>query len=203
MVSRGAGQPLKNVALSFGPHQARGEAMISARGIEGGVVYALSSYIRDAIAEAGPATVQIDLRPDVPTARLSARIAAARRAMSMAGVLRTAGGLTPVGIALVREASPDVPSEADALAALVKAVPLRLHAPMDIARAISSAGGIALDEVDEAWMLRRVPGTYVAGEMLDWEAPTGGYLLQATFATAVAAARGMLSRLDVPPPGRR
>ena len=103
----------------------------------------------------------------------------------------------------MREAHRQLPADPHTLAALVKAVPLTLTAVMPIARAISSAGGIALDEVDDTWMLRTLPGTFVAGEMLDWDAPTGGYLLQATFATAVAAAHGMLKWLDAHPPERR
>ena len=203
MAQRFAGEPVKNVALTFAEHSVRGELMISARGIEGGAVYALSSALRAAIDERGPVQVLVDLRPDVSVERLVDRLGHARNGQSRANSLRKAAGVAPVGVALMREAHRQLPADPHTLAALVKAVPLTLTAVMPIARAISSAGGIALDEVDDTWMLRTLPGTFVAGEMLDWDAPTGGYLLQATFATAVAAAHGMLKWLDAHPPERR
>ena len=190
---RFAGTPLKRIALSFRGRTVRGEAMVTAEGIEGGAVYALSPALRDAIAAEGPVVATLDLRPDLDLAALARRLAGPRGSASLSTFLRKAGGLAPVGIGLVQEAlhggaAPDLP-------ALVKAVPLRLLAPAPIARAISSAGGIALDELDARWMLRRRPGVFAAGEMLDWEAPTGGYLLQACFSTAVAAGRGVLAWL--------
>ncbi len=106
--------------------------------------------------------------------------------------------MSPLGVALLREAAPALPSEPDALARLIKAVPLTLAGTQSLERAISSAGGVPFGELDACLMLRRMPGVFVAGEMLDWEAPTGGYLLQATFATGIAAARGALARLGIP-----
>ena len=190
---RFAGTPLKRIALSFRGRTVRGEAMVTAEGIEGGAVYALSPALRDAIAAEGPVVATLDLRPDLDAPALARRLAGPRGSASLSTFLRKAGGLAPVGIGLVQEAlhagaAPDLPS-------LVKAVPLRLLAPAPIARAISSAGGIALDELDARWMLRRRPGVFAAGEMLDWEAPTGGYLLQACFSTGVAAGRGVLAWL--------
>ena len=114
----------------------------------------------------------------------------------MSNWLRRSIALDPVAISLLREASGSLPSDPADMAALVKAVPVRVTGTMPIARAISTAGGIAWSEVDESLMLRRLPGTFVAGEMLDWEAPTGGYLLQASFSTGVVAARGALGWLE-------
>jgi len=185
-LQRFAGTPLKNVALSFGQRTVRGEAMIASYGLEGGGIYALSGPLRDAIAQDGAAVLHVDLRPDISTDALAARLAADRGKASLSNFLRKAAGLTPQAIALLREAG-SLPAEAEALAARIKHLPLKLERPRPIARAISSAGGIALDEVDEGSMLRKMPGVFVAGEMLDWEAPTGGYLLQACFSTGSAA----------------
>ncbi len=192
MKERFTGQPLKRIALRFAGEEAAGEAMIDAEGIEGGAIYALSAPIREAIERDGVATLQVDLRPDLSAAELAARLAKRREGETLSNHLRKAAGLAPVAIALLRDAAgaalPDAP---DALAALIKTAPLRLGAPMPIARAISTAGGIARDACDDDFMLKRLPGVFVAGEMLDWEAPTGGYLLQASFATGVAAAAGI------------
>lgn len=186
---RFAGQPLKRIGLSFRGAMVRGEAMVTRDGIEGGAVYALSGALRDAIAAQGPLAVALDLLPDRDRAALSGP----RRGLSTSNFLRKAG-VSPVGIGLVQEAlhagaTPDLP-------ALVKALPLRLTAPMPIARAISSAGGVRWDAVGADFSLAGHPGVFVAGEMLDWEAPTGGYLLQACFSTGFAAARGALGRLS-------
>ena len=177
--SRFAGEPLKNVALTHAGVTVRGDAVITDAGIEGGAVYALSASLRDAIDADGEATLTVDLRPDLDLA--AQRV---RPGDSLANRLRRAG-LSPVAIGLVREVGGDP-----------HALPLRLVAPAPIDRAISTAGGVALDEIDDSFMLRARPGVFVAGEMLDWEAPTGGYLLQATFSTAVAAARGALAYLS-------
>jgi uncharacterized flavoprotein (TIGR03862 family) len=184
--ARFAGAPLKRIALSFGGATVRGEAMLTAQGIEGGAVYALSAPLRDAIAARGHATLLVDLRPDVAAADLAVRLAAAPRAMSLPNRLRRIAGLTPAGAALVQEALHTGAPRGD-IAALVKALPLRLTAAFPIARAISSAGGLAWEEVDDRLMLAKHPGVFACGEMLDWEAPTGGYLLQACFATGRAA----------------
>ncbi|TCZ62977.1 BaiN/RdsA family NAD(P)/FAD-dependent oxidoreductase [Roseicella aquatilis] len=188
--TRFAGTPLKRIALSFGGATVRGEAVLTAAGIEGGAVYALSAALREAIAASGPATLHLDLRPDVEAAALAARLDGPRGGLSLANHLRRAG-LPPVAIGLVQEA---LHAGATApLSRLVKALPLRLEAPMGLDRAISSAGGLRWEEVDEHLMLRRRPGVFACGEMLDWEAPTGGYLLQACFATGVAAGRAALA----------
>ncbi|MCU1373605.1 MAG: hypothetical protein JWO68_891 [Actinomycetia bacterium] len=190
--TRFAGTPLKNVRLSGGGGSARGDAMVTDAGIEGGAVYALAAGLRDAIDAGGPTELLVDLHPDRTVDELAERLANRRPKDSRSSALRRAG-VSPVGIGLAREATGNQPPDgAGALAALLKAVPVALVGVQPLARAISSAGGIALDEVDDTFMLRHRPGTFVAGEMLDWEAPTGGYLLQATFSTAVAAARGAI-----------
>lgn len=190
---RHAGAPLKRIALSFEGTVKRGEAVITAQGIEGGAVYALSAVLRDAIARDGTASLQIDLRPDLSLAALADLLEVPRRGASLSNFLRKQAGLSPVAIGLVQEAlhaGIDLP-----LPALVKAVPLKLTAPFSLARAISTAGGIRLDEVDDHLMLKKRPGVFVAGEMLDWEAPTGGYLLQGCFATGLAAGEGVVAWL--------
>ena len=199
--ARFAGTPLKRIALRFGAEAVRGEAVVTGTGIEGGAVYALSAPIREAIAAHGPATIHLDLRPDLDAATLAARLEAPRRGQSMSTWLRKTAGLPPVAIGLVQEA---LHAGATApLSALIKALPLTLLAPQPLARAISTAGGIRREAVDDRFMLRARPGVFVAGEMLDWEAPTGGYLLQACFSTGVAAARGALAWLGDDRAGRQ
>ncbi len=181
-----AGTPLKRVALGFAGQRVRGEAMITADGIEGGAVYALSAVLRDALRH-GPATLSIDLRPDLDDAALAARIAAPRRGRSLANFLRRDIGLAPVAIGLVHEARRQGGGPDD-LAGLIRALPVTVLAPRPLARAISTAGGIMLDQLD-GFMMRDRPGLFAAGEMLDWEAPTGGYLLQGCLSTGHAAGR--------------
>ncbi|WP_307844686.1 NAD(P)/FAD-dependent oxidoreductase [Actinotalea solisilvae] len=199
---RFAGSPLKHVRLTVpgGPGRSvavvRGDAMVTRTGIEGGPVYALGAAIRAALDADGRCVLEVDLRPDQGADQLAARLARRRPKESASTWLRRALGLDPVAVALLREATggalPDAP---EALAALAKAVPVVVTATMPIDRAISTAGGVEWSEVDEHLMLRRLPGTFVAGEMLDWEAPTGGYLLQASFATGFVAAQGALGWL--------
>ncbi len=180
-----AGEPLKRIAATFGGETVRGEAMLTADGIEGGVLYALSRPLRDAIEAEGSAVLTLDLRPDLDAAALGRRLGGPGQ--SLANALRR-GGLAPAAAGLVREIGGTGP-----LAERVKGLPLRLMGTRPIDRAISSAGGIALAELDAGFMLRRLPGVFAAGEMLDWEAPTGGYLLQAAFSTGLAAARAVIA----------
>jgi len=192
---RFAGQPLKAVALTFGRTRVRGEAMVTRHGLEGGAVYALSAALREAIAANGSARLWIDLRPAMTADDLTARIAAQPAHQTAANRLRKAAHLTPLETNLLREAhGKDLPSQPAALAEAIKGAPLDLTAVRPLARAISTAGGVAFEAVDDDLMLIDRPGVFVAGEMLDWEAPTGGYLLQASFATGVAAAKGALRR---------
>jgi uncharacterized flavoprotein (TIGR03862 family) len=189
-----AGQPVKPVTLSLGGEKLQGEMMITEKGVEGGIVYAFSSAIRNEIIKSGAAVVTLDLRPGIPEEELALRLAK-RGALSFSNILQKAGGLSPVAAALTRETGGKGAQSlsAPALAAFIKNMPLRLDAPFPLDRAISTAGGVALDAVDGRFMLAAKPGVFVAGEMLDWEAPTGGYLLQATFSTAVHAAEGAIA----------
>jgi len=192
---RFAGEPLKNVRLTCEGRQARGDAMVAGYGIEGGAVYALGSAPREAIARDGAALLTIDLRPDLPAETLERRLSGARGGQSLANHLRKALKLSPVEVNLLREAHGlDLPSEPATLAAAIKAAPIRLTAARPLDRAISAAGGVTFDSLD-GLALRSRPDVFLAGEMLDWEAPTGGYLLQACFATGVAAARAVNERL--------
>jgi len=191
-----AGQPLKGIALSFAGRSVRAEAMVTAYGLEGGGIYALSAALRDTIASQGSAQLAVDLRPDLSLAEIAAKLAAPKHGQSQSNVLRKALHLAPVAVNLLRETHGiRLPTEPEALARCVKSVSLKLTAPAPIERAISTAGGIAFCELDENLMLRVLPGVFAAGEMLDWEAPTGGYLLTACFATGVAAANGVIQSL--------
>ena len=198
--ARAEGAALKRIALRFGDRIVRGELIITKGGIEGGCVYALSSHLRDAIAAHGEAHVTIDLRPDVSVDTLEGSLAAPRGKQSLANYFRKTVKLAPVAIGLLQEAAAVARTRLTdatprALAEAIKSVPVRLTAVASIARAISTAGGVAFDEIDTRFMLAKRPGVFVAGEMLDWEAPTGGYLLQASFATGVAAGQGALAWL--------
>jgi uncharacterized flavoprotein (TIGR03862 family) len=195
------GLPLKGVALSFGRRTVRGEAVITRTGIEGGAIYALSADLREAILDSGKATLRIALRPDLETSDLVARLSTPRGKQSFSNWLRKVAQLSPVGIGLLQEAAmaSDVSLSSllpASLAGLINAVSIRLNGTAPIARAISTAGGIAFSELDADFMIRSLPGVFAAGEMLDWEAPTGGYLLQASFATGAAAGRGVLKWLE-------
>jgi uncharacterized flavoprotein (TIGR03862 family) len=194
------GHPLKGIALSFGRHRVRGEAVVTRAGIEGGAVYALSAELREAIVTSERATLNIALRPDLALGDLVARLSAPRGKQTLSNFLRKAAHLSPVAIGLLQEAA--VASgvalaslSPASLAGLINAVPVELNGLAPIARAISTAGGLSFGELDADFMIRRLPGVFAAGEMLDWEAPTGGYLLQASFATGAAAGKGVLKWL--------
>lgn len=187
------GEPLKNLRLTVGERSVRGEMVVTRDGVEGGAVYAVGAPLRDGIERDGSATVLVDLHPDLDEATIVERLDRRRDGESTSSLLRRALRLSPVAIGLLRETTANVlPSDAVGLAALVKRAPLRLTGVESIERAISSAGGVRRSELDDRWMLQRMPGVFVVGEMVDWEAPTGGYLLQATFSSAVAAARGVV-----------
>lgn len=194
--TRFAGAPLKNIALHFETQTVRGECIVTDYGIEGGGVYTLSAALRDAISSTGRATLTIDLRPDISAAELAQRLERPRRGQSLANFLRKSVNLSPLEINLLREAhGAGLEPDSEALAQRIKSLPLILIAPQGIERAISTAGGVAFAALDENLMLRDMPGIYVVGEMLDWEAPTGGYLLQACMATGAAAAHAVLRKL--------
>ena len=193
-VGRAEGLPLKRIAMTIGNRRVRGEAVVTRAGLEGGAVYALSAPIREALDRDGAATLRIDLRPDLETAELAARVDGARQGRSLSNHLRRAAGLAPVSAALVQMAMHNG-QDGSGLAALIKGVNLRVTGLQPIERAISSAGGIVADELDGRLMLRRLPGVFAAGEMLDWDAPTGGYLLQGCFSTGVAVGLGVAAWL--------
>lgn len=193
------GQPLKRIALTLGERTVRGEAMVTRNGLEGGAVYALSAAVRDALGNTVPVTLTLALRPDMTTDDLAARLTRPRGKQSLAGFLRKAVQLAPPAIGLLHEtalaAGRRLTDFAPAqLAALINAVPLPVRGVTALDRAISTAGGVPFAVLDADLMVRDRPGLFVAGEMLDWEAPTGGYLLQATMATAVVAANGIMIR---------
>ncbi|TDK46304.1 TIGR03862 family flavoprotein [Antarcticimicrobium luteum] len=183
------GAPIKGVRFSAGRLASRGEAVISGRGLEGGGIYPLTPALREG------APLVVDLLPDLDAATVTARLSRPRGKASLANHLRKALGLDPARLALAQEFGRPLPADPAALARLVKALPIR-HAglrPMD--EAISTAGGVARAALDDGLMLRVLPGTYCAGEMLDWEAPTGGYLLTACLATGRRAGRAAAARL--------
>ena len=194
---RFAGQPLKPVAMSHGDRTVRGEAMVTRYGLEGGAVYALSAGLREAVERDGTAALSVDLRPDLSVEALAGRLAKPRGKDSATNWLRKVAGLSPAAVGLLREIPGELPTGADKLAKRIKAVRLTLTGVQGLARAISSAGGVKLDQVDQGLMLTAMPGVFVAGEMLDWEAPTGGYLLQASMASGVVAAEGVLRWLEM------
>jgi uncharacterized flavoprotein (TIGR03862 family) len=184
-----AGAPLKRIAIRFGGSLVRGEAIVTLEGLEGGAVYALSSRIREAVAESGGTTVTLDLKPDDEEADVARRLARPRGGQSFSTFLRKTLALSPPAIALVREACGNrLPGTPAGLAKLVKSAPLTVKGVRGLERAISTSGGVRF-AVLEGPMLRERPGVFLAGEMLDWDAPTGGFLLQACFSTGMVAGR--------------
>ncbi|MGL5734548.1 MAG: TIGR03862 family flavoprotein, partial [Beijerinckiaceae bacterium] len=169
---RHAGQPIKNAMFHFGARSVAGEAIITRSGMEGGAIYALSADLRDAIARDGTAHIIIDLKPGVAADALAGKLTRGHKAKeSRAHFLKRAAGLSPAAIGLVREACGNaLPDDPHALAALIKSTPVTFHAAQGLERAISSAGGIRFDALDDHFMLRTLPGIFAAGEMLDWEA---------------------------------
>ncbi len=198
-----AGAPLKRLGVSVGREpQVLGEAMVTRTGLEGGVIYAVGASLRAAMAKqgGGTATLTLDLKPGMTIGELARALTKPRGKQTLSNHLRKTVGLPPVMIALLHEGlGKALPADPEALATAIKSVPVSVSGFSGLERAISSAGGIALDEIDGHFMLKKKPGIFVAGEMLDWDAPTGGYLLQASFATGKAAAVGILARLAPPP----
>lgn len=178
-----AGQPLKSVTLRFMDDCVKGDVMVTETGIEGSPVYAHSASLRDYIASHGAAAVTLDLCPDRPLARVFEDLSKPQGSRSRSSHLKRHLGLSPLGIALLHEPGLGRLEDLHSLAQTIKALPLTLTAPRPLAEAISSAGGVSWDEVDDALMVKRRPGLFLAGEMLDWEAPTGGYLLTGCLAT--------------------
>jgi uncharacterized flavoprotein (TIGR03862 family) len=205
---RFAGQPVKAVRAAFvAPDGSRiereGEFLVTEHGVEGSLIYALSAPLRDGIEATGSAMLQLDLAPGRTLQRLTDDLAQGRGRDSLANHLRRRAGIDGVKSALLHEfATGEDLASPTRLAAIIKALPLHLVAPRPLDEAISSAGGVDFAAVDDHLMLRALPGTFCAGEMLDWEAPTGGYLLTACFASGRAAGRGVLRRLAAAQPAR-
>ena len=202
--NRFAGQPLKSVAMRLDGEPGDqdtaprpGEAMITVDGIEGSLIYALSAALRERLNTAGSATLLIDLAPGRPLERVLAEVTHPRGARSLASHLQSRVGIAGIKMALLREClTPDELADPARLAAGIKALRLRLTAARPLDEAISSAGGVCFENLDEGLMVRRQPGLFMAGEMLDWEAPTGGYLLTACFASGLRAGRGAVAWLQ-------
>ncbi|MDQ0132243.1 putative flavoprotein (TIGR03862 family) [Neorhizobium galegae] len=189
---RFAGEPLKSVSTTSDAGTFQGEFVISKHGIEGSLVYAHSAALRDRLFDQGQAALTIDLAPGRTLERLARDLARQDTKASFSNRLRKGAGLEGVKAALLRELLPDANRMApEEVARLIKALPIPVVRPRPMAEAISSAGGVAWDDLDENYMLKPLPGLFAAGEMLDWEAPTGGYLLTACLATGRAAARGI------------
>lgn len=194
--NRFAGAPLKPVVAHWVDrqgiaHSRQGEFVLSEYGIEGSLIYAIGAELREQIREGGEALLRLDLAPGYTLPKLTERLAAPRGKHSIGDWLRRRAGLSPAKCALVFEvADKSTLADPKALAARIKSLPLRLRSPRPMAEAISTAGGVRLEALDDNMMLRARPGVFCAGEMLDWEAPTGGYLLTASFASGLLAGRG-------------
>lgn len=194
--TRHAGSPLKRIAVTAGGKRVAGELVVTGTGLEGGPVYELNPIVRSELRQHGSARLAIDLKPDVDEPTLVGRLQRPRGKQSLSTWLRKSVGLSPAAIGLLRESlTGGVPESAAGMGAAIKALGVVATGVGRPERAISSAGGVSLDEVGPDMMLKRVPGLFVAGEMLDWEAPTGGYLLQACFSTGHAAGNGVLRYL--------
>lgn len=193
---RFVGEPLKSVAASFGEVRKLGECLITEHGIEGGLIYALSAPLRDEIESKASATLHLDLLPDWSAQRVLTEVSHPRGSRSLSSHLQSRLGLKGVKANLLREVlSAEQMNDCTLLAATLKALPLKLTATRPLREAISSAGGVTFDSLDTNLMLKKTPGIFCAGEMLDWEAPTGGYLLTACFASGRAAGSGVLNWL--------
>lgn len=191
-LSRFAGEPVKSVTITSTAGKTQGEFVISRNGVEGSLIYGHSQALRDALQTGNPAIMVVDLAPGRSEEQISAALERQPGTQSLSNRLRKAAGLSPVKIGLLRECSPaDALSGPKTVAQQIKHLAVPLLRPRPIAEAISSAGGIAWDELDENYMLMKRPGLFAAGEMIDWEAPTGGYLLTACFASGRAAAEGI------------
>lgn len=196
-IERFAGAPLKSVSTTSDAGTYQGEFVVSKHGIEGSLVYAHSAALRDRLFRDGKAALTVDLMPGRTRERLTHDLSRQDAKASFSNRLRKGAGLDGVKAALLRELFPDANRmPAEQLAGLIKALPIPVLRPRPIAEAISSAGGIAWSEIDESYMLKSRPGLFAAGEMIDWEAPTGGYLLTACFATGRAAAHGIQNWLS-------
>jgi uncharacterized flavoprotein (TIGR03862 family) len=191
------GHPIKSVILSFGEFRQQGEFIVTKEGVEGGLIYAASAMLRDEIEANGKAVMLLDLKPDRTLEWLTDKLSRPRGKRSLASYLEKSLGIFGVKAGLLREfVSKEDFTDAERLAGFIKALPVPLVAPRPLDEAISSAGGVTFESLDEDLMLKNLPGVFCAGEMLDWEAPTGGYLLTACFSSGYAAGNGVLKWLD-------
>ncbi len=197
-----AGAPLKSIALTFTDlrgctEQRQGEMLISAQGVEGSLIYAFSQRLREYLNVHGSATFTLDLTPGRTAARVLSDVSHPRGSRSLSSHLQSRVGLTGVKVALLREVlGKEHFSDLSMLSATIKALPITVHATRPLAEAISTAGGVCFNSLDQNLMLTALPGVFVAGEMVDWEAPTGGYLLSACFATGLCAGQGVRDWLN-------
>lgn len=190
------GHPVKSVVLSFGDFHQQGEFIITREGVEGGLIYAASALLREEIYARGRAVMRLDLAPNLSESQLAEKLPKPRGSRSMASHLERAAGIKGVKAGLLREFVPKEDFESiERLALAIKNLPVPLIAPRPLAEAISSAGGVSFEALNEDLMVKGLPGIFCAGEMLDWEAPTGGYLLSACFASGRQAGRGVLKWL--------
>jgi uncharacterized flavoprotein (TIGR03862 family) len=200
--SRFAGHPVKSISVSFTDsagycHRKTGDLMITAGGVEGSVIYALSAALREEITAKGSAMISLDLAPQKNLPRLISELDHPRGSRSMSSHLQSRANIKGVKTGLLRELLPaEIFTSPAQLGAAIKSLPLRLIATRPLNESISSAGGVTFEAMDEHLMLRTLPGVFCAGEMLDWEAPTGGYLLTACFASGYCAGQGVLAWLN-------
>ncbi|MBF0499233.1 MAG: TIGR03862 family flavoprotein [Candidatus Riflebacteria bacterium] len=196
-VERHQGSPLKNIAINFAAKRVMGELLITAYGLEGGGIYTLGPLLREAIERDARACLSIDLKPDLSVDTIIRRLSEPRAGHTLSSILRSRLHLSSSAAGLLRERlSAETLNDHSRLASAIKSLDVELLAPRPLDEAISSAGGIDMSEIDETLMLKKLPGVFVAGEMLGWEAPTGGYLLQGAFTTGYVAAKGILERVD-------
>ena len=187
------GHPVKSVILSFGDTRQQGEFLVTKEGVEGGLIYAASALMRDEMYANGTATMHLDLKPDRTLDWLIDKLSRPRGKRSLASYLEKSLGIHSVKAGLLREfVSKEDFTNAERLAGLIKALPVPLIGTSPLDEAISSAGGVKFESVNEDLMMKNLPGVFCAGEMLDWEAPTGGYLLTGCFSSGYAAGNGVL-----------
>lgn len=192
MLEKYEGQPIKNIALSYGKKSSRGDLTLARYGLEGGAIYGLSRPLSAAFETNSTVTVTLDLRPDLTTEQLTEKLSVLQKKQSLSSFLRKRLKFAPIESALLREfTAKGVFQTPEGLATAVKNLPIVLNGPRPIDRAISTAGGLKREMLDQALMIKTHPGWFAAGEMLDWDAPTGGYLLQGCFSTGMAAAKGI------------
>lgn len=191
LIEKFEGTPLKNIGLSFEDKTARGDLIITKYGLEGGAIYALSRELTEALKTGRGAEIHLDLKPDMTLEELGAKLDVPRKKQSFSNYLRKQIHLSPLEISLLYEGGINSNATPEAIAQFIKQVPLKLEAPRPITRAISSSGGIECEAMDQNLMIKSRPGWFAAGEMINWDAPTGGYLMQACFSTGLAAAKGI------------